>query len=271
MKIKKLFFYLTILSFFSAIELRASFQCNDDFIVMPEKNTFQKQLDTILNKIKNKPVTISDDCKIGILTTYLAQFYLIDRNFSKALSISRIGLKYINMALKSDPNNESLLYWKIMLLTITPITSGPLKAINTIKEIKLLIEQQLKADPESKFRDGAWLRVYGRLYLLAPPFPLGYGDPYKGINYIKRSIKLYPNNIINNFLLAIGYALTGDKIKAREEAKKVSYFLSVNNKYKYHSFLKKANENLLMLLNSKGKIIRNKTIVQKVISYMLFF
>lgn len=89
--------------------------------------------------------------------------------------------------------------------------------IEAVTQIGDIVKALRAAGADSAQDQGGPLRVLGMLYLSAPAWPVGPGDPDTALDLLKQAAEKYPSHPQNHLFYAMALAKSGDNAKAAEE------------------------------------------------------
>lgn len=105
------------------------------------------------------------------------------------------------LVLGADPGPTH--YWTAVALGLA-IAEHPTIALSRLDELKAHLEAAVAAAPG--VAEGGPVRVLGRLYLEAPPWPQGFGDVDKALELLKKADAGWPNHPQNPWFLGLAIA-----------------------------------------------------------------
>jgi len=111
--------------------------------------------------------------------------------------VSQVGVAAASVA-GSDDNQPSAAYYHALDLGIAMRDQG-LGAIGKLGELAKMLKTA-STTPDQDL--GGPLRVMGKLYLQAPPWPLGIGDLDAGLELLKEAVDRYPSHPMNHLFYA---------------------------------------------------------------------
>ena len=184
--------------------------------IFPYIRKLEKLLPVYMAIAEKNPDNYRAQWKVAELCVYMWQHYMRQGKKKKAFQVAKIGLKYGERAVKINPSGIEGLFWYAVIGGGYATLIGPLRALQWGNEKMKLLKRLMSLDPEAKYKDGGWAIILGKVYIFAPPFPIGFGDPDKGITILKFALKHHPHNgYIRNYL-AEGYMRLG-KLQVAEK------------------------------------------------------
>lgn len=111
-----------------------------------------------------------------------------------------ILLERANALAKQHPHSAEPKIWQAILLSTLAGHQTSLKALTTIKEAKILLEEAINLNP--KALDGAAYVTLGTLYYMVPGWPIAFGDNQLAEHYLKTSLQINPTGIDANYFYA---------------------------------------------------------------------
>lgn len=269
------YFFVFVLSFFGAGLLSAENNVHLSELRLQKEvignfDILKHYLGNYIKYAKENPEDYEAQWQVSQLSYYLWRYYGFKDK--KQLGIyTNLGYKYAKKAKKIVPKGQDAVYYEVMNLTAIGILKGPLYAINVVKVIKSELENMLKLYPAANYKQGVWLRLLGRVYIFAPPFPVGFGDIDKGITIELKATEKFPNEPMNFIYLAIGYAIKGELDKSIFSLQLAEKLLINSDKSLYKNMKQMVMVNHLMNLvqqyKEKGLERIPKNIIKNKVAY----
>jgi len=121
------------------------------------------------------------------------------------------GLAHARQALSLEDHPAS--HYCLGMLWGLSVARRPLAALKALSSVERHLALAVEGAPEED--QGGPLRVLGMLYLKAPSWPQGIGDPERGLALLERAVREYPDHPLN--LLFLAQALKDNEEEGWEE------------------------------------------------------
>ncbi len=129
------------------------------------------------------------------------------------------GKKYAELLLRENPGNLEGHYWLAINLAGLADVSRAREGLAMVPRIVQELQRAAAIDP--LYNQAGPDRVLGRIYSLAPAWPLSVGDLQKSLDHLRTAVKLAPQDSTNHFYLAEALLQAGLIDETRQELQKV--------------------------------------------------
>lgn len=136
---------------------------------------------------------------IANLESAWAQSYYLSSDHQQKQQFP-ILLERANALAKLNPQAAEPKVWQAILLSTLAGHQSSLKALSTIKEAKILLEEAIRLNPRAL--DGAAYVTLGTLYYMVPGWPLAFGDNQMAEQLLKTALEINPNSLDANYFYA---------------------------------------------------------------------
>jgi tetratricopeptide (TPR) repeat protein len=133
------------------------------------------------------------------------------------------GIQLARRAIATDPKQAAGHYYLAVNLGLF---SELRRAMNHLAEMAAAAQRAAAIDP--KIDHAGPYRLLGSLYGQAPDPPISLGDEEKGLDYLRKAVKLAPDEPENHFRLAELLAAMGEKAEAKRHLQQ-ALFLDHDN------------------------------------------
>lgn len=110
------------------------------------------------------------------------------------------GKNYAELLLRESPGNVEGHYWLALNLAGLADVSRAREGLRLIPRIIQELQRAAAIDPN--YNQAGPDRVLGRIYSLAPDWPISVGDLQKSLDHLRTAVKLAPQNSTNHLYLA---------------------------------------------------------------------
>jgi tetratricopeptide (TPR) repeat protein len=154
--------------------------------------------------------------------SYLARLYFFlgevgDQKTQK--SSFEQGSNYAGLLLKEQPQRVEGHYWLALNLCGLASVTGPNNGLRLLPRIIKLLEAALTID--EAYDQGGAHRVLGRIYFMAPGWPLSEGDVDKSFRHLAAAVQSAPENSTNHLFFAETLYCMGKRTAAILELERV--------------------------------------------------
>jgi len=129
------------------------------------------------------------------------------------------GLQYADKLLALEPNGVAGHYWKALNLGGLADAGTQIQGFKLLPQIMEELKRVLVLD--ETYDDAGAHRVIGRIYFMAPAWPMSVGDKKRSLIHLTTAVRLAPNNSTNHLYLAETLLALGQKYQARQELERV--------------------------------------------------
>lgn len=129
------------------------------------------------------------------------------------------GRYFAELLLKEQPHRVEGYYWSSLNLCGTAEMCGAGRALNMLADIVHRLERAAAIDPS--YDQAGPHRVLGRIFFLAPPWPLSVGDAHKALQHLQAAAQIAPNNSTNQLFLGETLLHLGKKEEAQRALRAV--------------------------------------------------
>ncbi|MDD1620919.1 MAG: TRAP transporter TatT component family protein [Methylococcaceae bacterium] len=131
------------------------------------------------------------------LSLYLAER---ETNQEKREKLAAEGVGFAETALAQGGDGDGAVHYYLATNLGLAIREQITLAIDNLSRLENELKRALALSPD--IDDGGPLRILGALYLKAPAWPNGIGDPDKALELLERAVKEYPGHPINHLFYA---------------------------------------------------------------------
>ncbi len=124
------------------------------------------------------------------------------------------GQHYAQLLMQEQPGWVDGYYWSSMNLCSTAENCGAGNALRMLPEIVQRLERAAAIDPT--YDQAGPHRVLGRIFFLAPAWPLSVGDLGKALEHLRLAVKIAPQNSTNQLFLGEALLHLEKKAEARK-------------------------------------------------------
>lgn len=121
---------------------------------------------------------------------------------------------YAYLLLKEQPGWVDGYYWSSLSLCGIAENCGAGRALRMLPEIVQRLERAAAIDPT--YDQAGPHRVLGRIFCLAPAWPISVGDPAKSLEHLRLAVKIAPKNSTNQLFLGEALLQLEKKAEARQ-------------------------------------------------------
>ncbi|MDI6854077.1 MAG: TRAP transporter TatT component family protein [Deltaproteobacteria bacterium] len=129
------------------------------------------------------------------------------------------GRYFARLLLKEQPQRVEGHYWLALNLCGLANVAGAKNGLKLLPRIVELLETNLSLD--EAYDQAGPHRILGRIYFMAPDWPLSVGDVSKSIRHLSSAVEISPENSTNHLYLAETLFFMGEERKAYQELEKV--------------------------------------------------
>ncbi|MEJ2091718.1 MAG: TRAP transporter TatT component family protein [Syntrophobacterales bacterium] len=158
----------------------------------------------------------------SVRLSYLARLYIFlgEEGDQKTRKNSfEQGDYYAGLLIKEQPQRVEGHYWLALNLCGLADVTAPKQSLTLVPRIIKLLEATLTID-EAYDQAGAH-RVLGRIYFMAPAWPLSEGDVDKSFRHLAAAVAIAPENSTNHLFFAETLHHMGKGMEANRELEKV--------------------------------------------------
>ena len=211
-----LFFFLLVLPFSLFAE---GFKYPDEEFA--QKNIYgdvDKMMNLLEKYIKNAQENSGNykaQWKVAQLINYLVEELFLENKIKKLKRLIELEKKYSKKSMRINPNGKEGIYWFLKSVILYNHLKNLRKLdMRYFAKIEKLMYRLKSLDPGFRYEYGAWARLLGRYYTMAPPPPIGHGDIKKSIGFLEKAYISYPYYGENAIYLSRAYLVMGKYKKA---------------------------------------------------------
>jgi tetratricopeptide (TPR) repeat protein len=149
-----------------------------------------------------------------LLAQAYAQIAQIEQDTRKMSEWIGKGQSYASLGLEKDAKAVTCIYYLAINIGLSVRLNNLLAPVNLPRMLKLC-ERVIALD--EPFDQAGAHRMMGRIYTMAPSFPMGVGDIDEAIAHLIRATELFPHYLPNHYHLAEAYIANTEYEKAHQE------------------------------------------------------
>jgi tetratricopeptide (TPR) repeat protein len=119
------------------------------------------------------------------------------------------GVDFAEAALKQGGSGDGAVHYYLAANLGLAVREQPTLAMGSLGRLESEMKQAVALSPG--IDDGGPLRLLGALYLKAPPWPSGIGDPDKALELLEKAVKEHPEHPLNHLFYAQALWDEGDE------------------------------------------------------------
>ena len=132
-----------------------------------------------------------------------------ETNQDKREKLAAEGVDFAEAALKQGGNGDGAVHYYLAANLGLAVREQPTLAMGNLGRLESEMKQAVALSPG--IDDGGPLRLLGALYLKAPPWPSGIGDPDKALELLEKAVKEHPEHPLNHLFYAQALWDEGDE------------------------------------------------------------
>ena len=128
--------------------------------------------------------------------------YLAERqdNQDKRELLATEGVSFAEAALKQGGSDDGAVHYYLAINLGLAVREHIAQAVANLDRLEAELKLALTLSPD--IDDGGPLRILGALYLKAPAWPNGIGDPDKALELLKKAVEQHPDHPLNHLFYA---------------------------------------------------------------------
>jgi len=137
--------------------------------------------------------------------------YLAERETSqeKREKLATEGFRFAETALANGGDGDGAVHYYLATNLGLAIREQITLAIENLSRLEDEMKRAMDLSPD--IDDGGPLRILGALYLKAPAWPNGIGDPDKALELLEKAVKKHPGHPLNHLFYAQALCAEGDE------------------------------------------------------------
>jgi len=133
-----------------------------------------------------------------------------EANQDKREKLAAEGVSSAEVALAQGGSGDGAVHYYLAANLGLAVREHPTLAVGNLGRLEAEMKQAVALSPG--IDDGGPLRLLGALYLKAPPWPSGIGDPDKALELLEKAVKEHPEHPLNHLFYAQALWDEGDEV-----------------------------------------------------------